>query len=136
MADYEEQDGPADAGEAIDEIRRFTWAAGDMSAQQKAVAIKLDALRGEFAAAREALARANDLAHRLAQQGMSISRADMEALRAGQRTLIEAMRETFGEADRIRERFWMGAFGLGIAGGLFGGGIAVAAPFIIRGFMS
>lgn len=81
MAEYE-QDTTADAGEALDEIRRFVWAAADMTAAQEKIVARLDAVRAEIAATGEKLRLANDLAQRLAQRGMSIDRADMEALRA------------------------------------------------------
>lgn len=128
-----EQDAAADAGEAINDIRRFVWAAGDMVEAQERTADRLEKVRAAFNGAREALQAASEQARRLAQDGVSIDRSDMNTIRSERIALAEALHETFGEVEAIRERFWMGALLIGIAGGAIGGGIAVLAPYIIRG---
>lgn len=123
----------ADAGEAINDIRRFVWAAADVTAAQDKVSERLDKVRAAFDGTRERLEAATEQARRLAQNGMSINRADMDAVRAEQLALIEALQSTFGQIDKVRDRFWIGALCLGIGGGIMGGAVAFAAPFIIRG---
>lgn len=126
----------ADAGEAINDIRRFVWAAADVTEAQEKVAARLDKVRAAFEGTRERLEAAAEQAQRLARHGLTIDKSDMDAVRADRIALTEALRDTIGQAEAIREKFWTGALLIGIAGGVIGGGVAVATPYIIRGFMS